>query len=300
MYKTETGRRPDLEGLEVNPGIGYIGNKLYPVVSSNEKTGDNYYRTRIADSAAQTGRTPGDAPTITLLSDSHAAFTCAEVIKRYGMVEAEVKQAGGIAQADKQGGEGCKRSVARAIEDAQIAQLLDGAHTDISATIIEGIGDGASAVRRFAGKTAFVCSESVYRWIIKSTQITGKLGYTFPTHRIDEATTLSVKTELFRAMLQSIIGIDEILIFDDDSELAGAGDAAAIVKLPPMDALSHKLDPVLGKTNLYLPDGEQGFEINSFFNEDTMVNTYTAKSWYVLSEFNVDAKYLVDGLDTAS
>lgn len=38
--KTITGRRPDLEAIEVNPVIGYIGDKLYPMIPVSEKTGE--------------------------------------------------------------------------------------------------------------------------------------------------------------------------------------------------------------------------------------------------------------------
>jgi hypothetical protein len=90
-YKTQTGRRPDLEGIEVNPVIGYIGDKLFPTVNTMEKTGTVYYKTLTADSAAQTGRSAGSAPSRTLLTDSSTTFSAAEVIKRYGIVRDEVK-----------------------------------------------------------------------------------------------------------------------------------------------------------------------------------------------------------------
>ncbi len=299
-YKTQTGPRPDLVG-EVNPVIGYIGSKIFPTLNMMEKNATLYYKTLSADVAAQTSRATGVAPTRTLLTDSNTTITCAEVIKRYGVVKDEVKNAGGIEAADKLGGEASQRSVQRAMENAQIAALM-GTQTpvDISSAIISGIETGSDAIRRYRGKQAFVCSQSVYRWIVKQTEITGKLSYTFNVGGLEAADTLSVKAKLFLAMLQNIMAFDEVLIYDDDSELAGLGDGAAICKLPDAAAFSHKLDPVLGKTPLYLPDGEQQFEIESFYDEDTKTNTYDCSSWYVPTVLNADAAYIVDGLGTSS
>lgn len=299
-YKTITGRRPDLEAIEVNPVIGYIGDKLYPVVNVMEKTGTVYYKTLTADAAAQTGRNSGTAPTRTLLTDSSTTFSCTEAIKRYGVDKAEVKQMGGIEAADRLGGMASKRSVQRAYEDAIIAQLFTGSATDISSAIISGIETGADSVRRYPGMLAFVCSRSVYSWIIKQTEITGKLSYTFNVGGLEAADTLSVKSKLFLALLQNIVGFDEVLIFDDDSEPSGKGDYAAIMKLPSQDQFSHKMDPVLGKTMLYLPDGQQPYEIESFYDEDVKINNYDATIWYNIKELNANAKYLVNGLDTSS
>ncbi len=60
-YKTQTGRRPDLEAIEVNAPEGYIGNLIYPALPVMEKTGSIYYKTVTSDAAAQAGRTPGAA-----------------------------------------------------------------------------------------------------------------------------------------------------------------------------------------------------------------------------------------------
>lgn len=301
QYKTITGDRPDLNALEVNPIIGYIGDKIFPTVNTMEKTGTVYYRTLTADSAAQTGRNSGTAPTRTLLTDSSTSFTCAEVIKRYGVDRNEVKQMGGVAAADNLGAQASKRSVQRAIEDAQIAALMGiGSPVDISSAIISGIQTGADSVRRYAGKLAFVCSQSVYRFIISQTEITGKLSYTFNISGLEAGDTLSVKSKLFLAMLQNIMAFDEVLIFDDDSELAGLADGAAIVKLPDPAEFSHKMDPVLGKTMLYLPDGKTQYELYSHYDEDTYINNYDCSSWYNIKTLNTGAAYIVDGLDTAS
>ncbi len=302
-FKTITGRRPDLEGIPVNAPTEYIGNLIYPAKNVMEKTGTLRYVTVTADGAAQTGRSLGTAPTRTLLANSATTFSVAEKIKRYGIDKSEVKNYGGIEMADKQGGMAAKRSVMRAMEDAVAAKLFSAARynaaADIHAAIIEGITDAAVSVKRYSGRTAFVCSVSVYQWLVKQTELTGKMGWSFANGDINSI--LSLNKNVFKAMLQGIFAFDEVLIGDDDHwALSGKQDAAAIVKLPDPAEFSEKLDPVLGKNVLYLPDGIQPFEIESHYDESDKVNNYDATAWHEINELNAGAAVLVKGLGTAS
>lgn len=303
-YKTITGTRPDLASIEVNPVQGYIGSLIYPVVNTMEKTGTVYYKTLTADSAAQTGRSSGTAPTATLLTDSSTTFSCAEVIKRYGVDRAEVKQMGGIEACDKLGGMAAKRSVMRAMETAQAAALFTSgrysAAPDIGSAIIDGIIGKADALSRYPGKLAFVCSTTFYRALISETEIKNLMGRFVPAG-LGAQDILSLTKNAFLNMLQTIFAFDMVLIGDDDHwKVATREDSAAIVKLPDPAEFSHKLDPVLGKTMLYLPDGVQQFDLESFFNEDTKINNYDATSWYQVKELNAAAALLVKGIGTAT
>jgi hypothetical protein len=90
---------------------------------------------------------------------------------------------------------------------------------------------------------------------------------------------------------------DEVLVgMDDHWKISGRYDAAAVVKLPDPEQFSHKMDPVLGKTALYLPDGSQPFVVESFYDYVAKANTYDAQAWYEVKELNVAAKKLVKGL----
>ncbi|OGV36983.1 MAG: hypothetical protein A2020_16410 [Lentisphaerae bacterium GWF2_45_14] len=299
-FETQRGRRKDLELIPVNNPIGYIGGLVYPTLPVREKTGTVYFKTVTADAAAQTGRSSGTAPTKAMLTDSSTAFSTAEAIKRYAVDRNEVMQMGGIEAADKLGGTASKRSIQRALEDAAAASLISAAAysaaTDISSTIFAGIDDAADSVRRYAGKTAFVCSKNVYKWLIKQTELTGKMSWSFTGASIQEI--LSMNVNVFKAMLQGLFAFDEVLVGDDDHwMLTGMEDAAAVVKLPPPDEFSHKMDPVLGKNVIYMPDDNQ-FEINSFYDDDARINAYDCASWYVIKELNSGAKKLVKGLGT--
>jgi len=298
-FKTEEGRRPDLEAMPVNEPEGYIGKFIYPTLPTREKTGSIYYKTVTADKTAQTGRVAGVAPTATLLNDSVTTFSVAEVIERYGVVKAEVKQMGGIENADSLGGQASKRSVQNAQEQLHATQFFTGSKTDISAAILNGIQTGLQSIKRYKGKSAFVTSASTYLWIIRQTEVTDKLQWTFNPQNTDPNDILSVKTQAFKALLQTVYGVDEVLIGDDDQWDDTTG-WAGVVKLPDPAEFSHKMNAVLGKTALYLPDGDQQFEIESFYNEDTKTNMYDATAWQAIKELNSGAKALFSGLVTGS
>lgn len=303
-FKTITGRRPDLESLAVNKPEGYIGGLIFPSLPVMEKTGSIYYKTATADSAAQTGRSSGTAPTRTMVTDSSTTFSCAEVIKRYGVDKAEVKQMGGVEAADRVGGMASKRSVLRAIETAQAAALFSAARfsgaSDISSGIVNGIIGGAKSVKRINGKLAFVCSVTTYRYIIQTTEIKALMGRFVPAGLTAEQ-ILSLSPQAFKAMLQGLFLFDEVLIGDDDHwEITGQEGEAAIVKLPPPEPESHKMDPVYAKTALYLPDGSQAFEVESHYDEDSKVNNYDASAWYNIKEFNTAGVKVVKGLVSGS
>ena len=307
QYKTETGRREDLEALETNPVIGFIGNRIIPVVNTMEKSGTIYYKTLSADVGAQTGRNTGEAPTRTLLTDASTTFTCAEAIKRYGIDRNEVKQMGGIEAADKLGGMAAKRSVQRIMEEA-IADmvLLNSAATvdDIESSLLTAIENGVEAIRRYPGKTAFVCSSTVFHRIMKFTEITNRFSLASAVlSGADASAVIRGNTEALRMAIGGILGVDEVLVGDDDQWYdsdAKKQTRAALVKLPAEDAFSHKLDPVFAKNMVYLPDGKQPFTVESFYDDNDKINNYDASSWYQLKTLNAGAIYILAGLDAGN
>ena len=270
-----------------------------------EKTGTLYYKTLTADSASQTDRTTGTAPARTLLTDSSTTFTAAEAIKRYGIVRDEVKQMGGIENADKLGGIASKRSVQRIVEDA-IANLILETTTieilDIESSLIGAVQTALETIRRYPGLTVFGTSKLVFNRLMKYTEI--KNLYSLSSLAIagaDAKEVLSAKPEALRVLLTGILGVDEILIGDDDQWATGARDERAFVmKLPGTEEFSHKLDPVYGKNMMYLPDGSQPYYLESFYDPDVKINNYDATIWYNLKELNTGACVVLEGLDASN
>lgn len=302
-YKTETGRREDLETIEVNPYLGYIGDRIFPAVNVMEKTGTIYYKTLTDDVAAQTDRTTLTAPTRTALTEASTTFSCAEVIKRYGISRDEVKQMGGIEQADKLGAMASKRSVLRAIEEAIATAVLDdstaGKTRDILASFILAVQEGLNEIRRYPGRKAIACSYSTFNRIIRYKEIVDNFSRASAVLTGVQAEGMIAGTPAaLRLVLASIIGVDEVLVGDDDQWASNDRiDKAALVVLPDPEQFSHRLDPVLGKNMLYLPDGKQPFAIESHYNEDVKSNDYDAEAWYNLKVFNGGAWVILDGID---
>lgn len=300
--ETIRGKRADLSALPVNAPTEYIGGLVYPVLTSTQKSGTAYFSTLTADSAAQTNRSAGSAPTQTVIAPSSDTFTATECIKRYFVSRDEVVQMGGVEISDKLGGTAAKRSVLRAIETAQAAALFSTARynaaADIHSSIIDGIGAAAESIKRYGGRTAFVCSTTVYRWLVAQTEIKDKMGFSFAGGNLNDV--LSLNQNIFKAMLQGIFAFDAVLVADDNHwKIEHKEDAAAIVKLPDPAEFSHKLDPVLGKTVVYT--GENGiYDLESFYSDDLKGNVYDATSYYNVLEMNAGAAVLVKKLGTAT
>jgi hypothetical protein len=290
--KTVNASRPDLAILEVNAPFGYIGNRIFPVAKVAGKTGTIYYQALVAHAAAQTGRSPGAAPNAVTLAEASSSFTAAEKIKRYKMPYEAVPLFGGVAKGDDIGGRAAKRSVMNAIETAQLAVLVDGAGTSITSAIIDGIISAADSVKRYSGKLAFVCSTGIYRYMIQQTEIKNLMVRSFGGLSAEQV--LSLSPQVFKAMLQGLFLFDDVLIADDNVWPAAYWNTAAVCKIPDgTDELSFTVDPEIGRTFTYWPDGGAQFEINSFADDDVRANIYDATSYVNCVQLNAGAKSLV-------
>ena len=302
-YYTQTGERPELASLEVNPPEGYIGNKILPTVPVADKSGTVYYATVTADSAAQTGRSAGAAPTGTQISASSTTFTAAEAIKRGSVTPDEVKQMGGIDKADEVGSKWAKRQVMAYLE-GDIRTLILGGTKDVSfdpAKVQTQVQVALQDVRLYEGKSALIGST----WTIKAMlqQMLGDNAYGPALARlvtgssgVDAVRGLSL--DAWKQSLAIFFGVDEVLCGDDTvwNATAVAG-RFAIAKLDDgADELSHKWKPVLGKVFQFLPDGKNPWLIESIADRLTKNNHYDATCWYDAVILNSGAFYLFDGV----
>jgi len=302
-YKTETGRREDLEAIEVNPVLGYIGQKFYPVLPVTEKTGSVYYTTLTADAASQDGLARGTALTPVYLTESVAAFSCASVEKRYAIGRDEVKQMGGIEKADRLGGSASKRSVQRTLETALAAQLqTEGSHQTTAHVAGEFLAEAQAAVaaiRLYPGKTALAVGWSAFNGIMRFTEVLNQFSLgALMLGGGDAKDVVAGAPNALKMILAGLLSVDEVLVGDDAHWGVGAGSGgigcnAVFVKLSGQDEFSHKMDPVLGKLVQYLPDGTQPYIVESFYNDSLKSNMYDAETWYSIEEFNAEAAYVL-------
>ncbi len=308
--KTQKGSRPDLVKIEVNAPQGYIGHRIFPVLKRAKKSGTVYYGQVTADDAAQTGRTAGNAPNATILTSTKTTFVAAERIKRYAIPFDEVEQLGGIAAADRKGASASKRSCMRSIEADHAIKLLGIANastTDVGTDIIAAVKAGVKAVKRYAGKTALVCSEEAYELIIQNQAVKDAFVDRYGKLAVSTMESLS---DVNRSMLASVLGVKEVIIGDDDHWAATVGTAegaaqdatdlgarAAVVKIAP-DNLDERIEElaVLGATVQYSPENGP-FDITSFADENDKLNKYDAQGFDDIKVLNSGASFVLAGVD---
>ena len=309
-YETERGRREDLElaMLEVNPYLSAIGTTVLPTATVATKAGTYYYQTLQADAAAQTGRTASAAPTEVVIGENSSTWSAAEIIKRYVVSRDSVKtQFGTIARADRKGAKAALRSVMRKHETDVAAAVLncDTTVDDIEASFVTTAQTGLKAIKRYAGQKALVMSHTIFNRVMRYTEITNRFG--LASASISGADALSIvarEPDALKLLLRAIIGVDVVLIGDDD--IWYDGDAsyatrAALVALPDPEELSELDDPVFGKTMRYLPDGQEyPYYIESHYDDDDKTNKYDAQEWYSLEVMNTGACYILAGLDESN
>jgi len=291
--RTEQGSRPELAALPVNAPIGYIGSTLLPVMKVQAKAGTYYYTVLDADAAAQTARAAGAAPTAVTIAESSSTFSAAERIKRYKLPWEMIPLIGGLEKSDARGAKASKRSVMNALETAQLAVVIDGAGTSITSAIQDGIIDACDQVHRYAGRTVFTCNIGQYRWLIQQDEIKNLLVRTFGGMGIVEA--MSVPPAVFKATLQTLFMVDDVLIADDTFWPYAYRTTAAIVKIPDgTDEMSFVSEAEYGRTMIYWPTDEAGpYEINSFADDDLRSNIFDCTEWDSIEQFNSGAKVLL-------
>lgn len=302
-FYTQTGERPDLAAVEVNTPEGYIASKILPIVPTVDKSGTIYYATITADAAAQTGRSAGTAPTATQISDSSTTFSTAENVKRGAITPDEAKQMGGIAKADMVGSKWAKRQVMNALESDVCTLVLGGSadYTFDPANLLKQAQVAKQAVRLYSGKTTLISSTQVVTNIVQS--VLADSTYGTPMSRLISGTSPTVAVEGMNfknwvAGLAMFLGIDEVLLGDDTIWNATAVTGRfAIAKIDNSgDEMSHKWNPVFGKTYQFMPNGTNPWVIQSVADRVAVNNLYDAYLWMDTKVLNSGAMKLFSGV----
>ena len=301
-YYTQTDARPELATIEVNPPEGYIGTKLMPVTPVAEKAGSVAYATVTADKTAQTGRVAGAAPNATQIANSAKTWSCAEVIDRAAVTPDEVKQMGGIDKADQIGARWAMRQVL-ALREGLIADVILGTadETFDAAKLRTQVQKARQTLRLYPGRTVLAASSMVLNAMVQSIASTAVIGDAFArivtgTNAAEAAMGLSF--EAWKRGLAMFLGVDDVLAGDDAVWNAGErAEKFSIVKVDNSnDPLSHKYIPVLGKTFTFIPDGGNGWEVQSVGDRTLLNNFYDAKLWINVVTLNAAAVYTFDGV----
>jgi hypothetical protein len=302
FYTEEGDRTPMQSEIEVNLPEGYIGVQMMPVTPVSEKAGSMAYATVTADSTAQTGRVAGAAPSATQISNSAHAWACTEIIDRAAITPDEVKQMGGIENADKIGFRWAMRQVLAARE-ALIASVILGAADDSfdPAKLRTDSQTALQALRLYPGKSVLAAATYTLKAMVQNIAADQDMGPSFARIVTGTNAAEAVLGLSFKAWAQGLalfLGVDEVLAGDD--AVWGAGTCAgkfSIVKVDTTnDPLSHKYIPVLGKTITFIPDGTQGWELSGVADRTLINNFYDAKMWIDVETYNAAAVYTFDGV----
>jgi hypothetical protein len=285
----------------VNPPEGYIAAKILPVSPVMEKAGSVAYKTLDADVAAQTNRAAGAAPDATQIANSATTYSCTEASKRGKITPDEVKQMGGIERADEVGTIFAMRSVQNYLEADVCAHVLGVAAsaTFDPAKFKTQLQTALNAVRRYSGKSTLIAGTKTIQAMMQGLLSSKPTDNLF--NRIVNGNGSSLSLQSMVDALKFYVGIDEVLPGDDGIWNAGAYQGKfAIAKLDDgSNPLSHKWNPVLGKTFQFLPDGTNPWVVKSVADLVNVNNLYDAYQWFDTVVLNAGALYVFDGVQDA-
>lgn len=289
-------KRPDLAAVDANPGFLYVGLDLAPAFAVQGKSGTVYYQTVDADVAAQTGRNPGAAPNVTLLANQSTTFAAAEAIDRTAIPDDDVDLvAGDLARAQIKAAKKGKRAILRAQEDAIITALTalcteaHGNKADILGSFRIALDTGLDFIHRVPGKTVLACGWTTYRRLTRFAEITGML---LRMGVITEAQRGQIWT-VAAPILAAAIGVDEVLIGDDDHWTAGM----ALLAKRPNPAMDPNEEPQIARTITYWPRSGQPFECESYLDDHLKTEVVDTRSWYQVKGFDWNGIYYLRGID---
>lgn len=286
--------RPDLAAVDVHSSTTnptpYLCDLILPPLNRAQKVGNQYYVSVDNDVAAQTGRTLGAAPTATTLASASDTFSCAEAIKRVLVPDDEIALMGGLQRAQEKAARIGKRSIMRAKENAVVTLLNSaaGATADILTSVRQRIDIALDAVQRVSGEAVLVCGWTTYRRLTRYSEITDALLRTGIMGQ-DPRDVRNVNP----GTLASVLGFERILIGDDDHWTAGT---AYVLKMPNAAAEPDEV-PQIGRTLQYLPDGDQPFLCESYYDSNLISEVVDVRVWYDQEIYNAAGIYELTGID---
>ena len=305
-YYTQDGNRPDLASIEAVKPEGYIADMILPVVPVADLGGKVFYATVNADSAAQTDRTDGVAPTTTQIANSSADYSVSERMKRYSITPKEAKQMGGIEKADQVGAKASKRSVFTSIETEVCTSILGGSvnETFDAEKIHTQVQDAVDAIEMYEGVTTLITSTKTAKAMVQGLLANATQGKVLSRIVSGTSPSVSITGLNFQAWVDALamnFGVDKVLLGTSRIWNATAVRGRfAIARLDDgTDPLSHKYLPVLGKRFQYLQDGGNPWNIQAYADRNTHNNHYDAQVLDDVLILNSGALRLFGGVQDA-
>lgn len=224
------------------------------------------------------------------------------MIDRAAITPDEVKQMGGIEKADQIGARWAMRQVL-ALREVGIANVILGTADDTfdPAKLRTDVQTARQNLRLYPGRTVLAAASYTLNAMVQNIAADSVAGAAFArivTGANAAEAAMGLSFEAWKRGLALYLGVDEVLAGDD--AVWGASTRAgkfSIVKVDNSnDPLSHKYIPVIGKTFTFIPDGGNGWEVQSVGDRTLINNFYDAKLWVNIVTLNAGAVYTFDGV----
>lgn len=299
-------RRQDLEALDYkNPGN--LTQVIFPRVFRAVRQGVLYWRDIVADSAAQTGRTAGAAPTAQTITDNKSSFNLEndEFIDRVKVPQEDIAGMGGLLQAQMNAANIGKRNVAEAVEDLTVANVLNNGispEADILGSLIEAVETAKASVmdKTANGKIVLVCSSVVFGIIKRYSAIIERMKFTGVL-----ASGINDVRGISQEQLAAALNLDGVLVGPKSSwydESSVYQDRAAVMVLP-----DPNVEPIVeaqaGRTIWFSPDGiapagdQTLFSVESFYSDDLRSEVVDVQAFAEQKLLNPELIYVLKGID---
>jgi hypothetical protein len=193
----------------------------------------------------------------------------------------------------------------RDFEMSVAANILDNSNAnqrDILDQPVRKMQDALKAIRRYNGEKVLVTSQEVFNRMMDYSAILDRFNVQSARKAgVQADQILARQPEALKMLLQAIIGLDRVLIGDDDiwyDQKTVYEERAAIVALPRGDEFSELEEAILGKTFRYLPEGQDyPFFIESSYDPDNKYNKWDCELWDDIQVMNPGAIEILTGFD---
>lgn len=300
MNYTTKGPRPDLllEGIASQEALsGYAFPKLFHVVAQSEKGGTFSYA--LANGRGEAGvvaRANGTELVAAAIAMETASYGVIRYEGRAAMYEDDVKRAGGIANADRQGGRKCVRKAFNSIEAAAIATFYSSDRCSAAVelangTVIQQLSDAADEVVEY-GIPYLVCTTKSIKTLAKIPEV--RAWCSGPAYPQGIGNLLTVGGEKLAEAIGSVIGLGGVIVFDSAVVGATYDGFVGIVGLQkeavdnPAEAIMVAKDrPVYGVLAIYKPeDATALLDVSSFDDPTEKRNVYDAEAQLAILELH--------------
>jgi hypothetical protein len=280
---------------------------IFPMLPRAMRQGTLYYQDLQAAVTAQTGRTPGTAPTTNLIADAKTTYNLEndELIDREEVPDGDIAGLGGLDAAQQVAARRGKRAVGNAIEDLTVANVLGNGsvtYTDIGSSFVAAAQLGFDVLADYAGDgpIALVLSSRLFSLVKRYEEVVDRFKFT----GVLPAPSRDVRN-ISRDQLAAALGVDLVLVGNNEqwyTQSATYQDRAALVKLPT-DGVDPNEVPQVGRTVWFsatgaVPSGDELFECHTWFSDTELSEMVDVRAYAEQHVLNVEHIYGLDGVDS--